>query len=122
MTERHKNVQFSGSHKFHKNTHCCIAQPAIILLTLIKDGLRKLAPIITLPTCIQDAFGFNLTERDYPGDSGGFPPFFHALFCNSTSNYITTASFHVLSNLLLTDYPALNAIQLELLSTRLNKI
>jgi len=78
MTERHKNVQFSGPHKVHKSAHCCSAQPAIILLNLIKDGLQKLAPIITLPTCIQDAFGFNLTERDYPGDFGGFPPSFHA--------------------------------------------
>lgn len=78
MTERHKNVQFSEPHKFHKSTHCCIAQPAIILLNLIKDGLRMLAPIITLPTRIQDTFGFNLTERDYPGNFGGFPPSFHA--------------------------------------------
>jgi len=67
MTERHKNVQFSGPHKFHESTHCCVAQPAIILLNLIIDGLRKLAPILTLPTRIQDAFHFNLTERIIPG-------------------------------------------------------
>jgi hypothetical protein len=78
MTERHKNVHFSGPYKFHKSTQCCTAQPAIILLNLIKDGLRKLAPIITLLTCIQDACGFNLNERDYSGDFGGFPPSFHA--------------------------------------------
>jgi hypothetical protein len=62
MTERHKNVQFSGPHKVHKSAHCCSAQPAIILLHLIKDGLWKLAPIITLPTCIQDLVSISLKE------------------------------------------------------------
>jgi hypothetical protein len=114
-------VQFSGPHKFHKSAHCCSAQPAIILLNLIKDGLWKLVPIITLLTCIQDAFGFNLTEREYPGGFWWFSTFLPRKFCSSPSNYITTASFHVLPNLLLADYPVPNATQFELLSTRLDK-
>jgi hypothetical protein len=67
-----------------------LAQPAIILSNLITDGMWKSATIIILSTYIQNKFGFNHFETDYPGDYGGFPP-----------------SFHVLSNLLLADYPAI---------------
>jgi hypothetical protein len=118
MTERHKNVHFSGPHKFHKSTHCCVAQPAIILLNLIKDGLQKLAPITTLQTWFRMHLVSISLKDIIPG--------ILVVFLLPTMQTVPQTTSQLLPSMFFPiyywDYPALNAIQYELLSTRLNKI
>jgi hypothetical protein len=68
------------------------------IFNLIKDSPSTWAPIITLLICIKDAFRFNLTGTDYPGDFGDFPLSFHAnsgIVTQITSQLLPSMSFPI---------------------------